>query len=92
MNIKYVHYTKANGDRSLRQIIVVSPPRENYLVYDVTKLSDEHIDVLVLAITEADTHRDNAMKDFELLTGIKQNSLWRSFKSEGIEWDDNGDV
>lgn len=88
MNIKYVQYTKANGERNLRQIIVVSSPRENYLVYDVTNLSDEHIDILELALTEADKQRDNAMKDFELLTGIKQNSLWRSFKPEGIEWED----
>lgn len=89
---KYVHYTKANGDRSLRQIIEVSKPRDNYLVYDVTKLSDEHIDILLLAIEEVDAYRDNAMKNFELLTGIKQDSLWRSFKPEGIEWEDEDET
>lgn len=89
---KYVQYTKVNGEISLRQIIVVSKPRKDYLVYDVTNLSDEHLNVLMVALKEADTQRDNAMKDFELLTGIKQSSLWRTFKPEGIEWQNDGDM
>lgn len=79
-------YTKDNGDISDRQILVVSEPRENYLVYDVTKLSDEHLEILVEALAMVEEYRDNALADFELLTGTKINSLWRSFKPGGIDW------
>ena len=89
---KYMTYTKANGDRTLRQVLVVSPPRGNYLVYDVTNLSDRNIDTLRDCMTEADTKRDTVMKTFEVLTGIKEESLWRSFKPEGIEWDNEDEV
>ena len=90
MNIELrpMTYTKDNGEVSDRQILVVSEPRENYLVYDVTKLSDEHLEILVDALAMAEEYRDNALADFELLTKVKVNSLWRSFKPGGISWEE----
>lgn len=87
MKVETVKYTKANGDKSTRHIVVVSKPRPYYLVYDVSKLSLKELDVLELALTQTEEFRDSAMKDFELLTGVSQASLWRSFNPEGIEWE-----
>jgi hypothetical protein len=84
--LKHMTYQKDNGDTSERDIIVVSEPRKNYLVYDVSKLSDDQLEVLVNALDQIEEFRNNAMKDFELITGVKQSSLWRSFKPEGIDW------
>jgi hypothetical protein len=86
--IKQMSYTKANGDISDREVIVVSAPKVNYLVYDVSKLSATDREILVDMLAELDTYRDEAFAEFEKLTGIKQSSLWRSFKPEGIEWTD----
>lgn len=85
---KHMLYTKDNGEQSERLVVVVSAPKVNYLVYDVTKLNKTELDVLLDALTQAEEFRDNAIKDFELITGIKQSSLWRSFKPGGIEWTD----
>lgn len=87
MTIRTMQYTKANGDKSIRKVIVVSSPKENYLMYDVSKLSEKEIQVLQEALDQTEEFRENAMADFELLTGIKQASLWRTFKPEGIEWE-----
>ena len=87
MKVETVEFTKANGDKSTRHIVVVSQPRAIYLVYDVSKLSLKELDVLELALTQTEEFRDSAMKDFELLTGVSQASLWRSFNPEGIEWE-----
>ena len=85
---KHMLYTKENGEQSERLVIVVSAPKINYLVYDVTKLEQTDINVLLDALSQADEYRENALKDFELITGIQQRNLWRSFKPEGIEWTD----
>lgn len=86
LELRPMTYTKDNGEVSDRQILVVFEPRDNYLVYDVTKLSDEHLEVLVEALAMVEEYRDNALADFELLTGVQINSLWRSFKPGGISW------
>ena len=85
--LKCMKYTKDNGETSIREVIPVSAPRENYLVYDVSKMSQEHREILLTALRQVEEYRDNAIADFELLTGIKQSSLWRSFKPGGIEWE-----
>jgi len=92
MTIRTMQYTKANGDVSTRQVIVVANPKDNYLMYDVTKLTEKELQVLQEALTQIDEFRDNAIADFELLTGIKQASLWRTFKPEGIEWEQEDDT
>lgn len=84
--IREFTYTKDNGEVSERKTIVISSPRQNYLVYDVTNLSREDLFTLNEALALADECRENCLKDFELLTKIKVASLWRSFKPEGIEW------
>ena len=85
--VRRMTYTKANGDISKRSVLVISAPKKNYLMYDVSNMSDDALDVLVDSLNKAEEFRDNAMADFELITGIKQASLWRSFKPEGIEWE-----
>ena len=92
MKTKTVEYTKANGDKSTRHIVVVAEPRDFYLVYDVSKLSLQQLEVLELALTQTEEFRDSAMKDFELVTGVSQASLWRSFKPEGIEWEQEDEI
>lgn len=91
-DVRIMQYTKNSGDRSLRHVLVVSQPRKNYLVYDVTKLKINEIEALKTCIEESDKFRESAMKDFEILTGIKQRSLWRSFKPEGIEWESDNEI
>jgi hypothetical protein len=84
-------YTKDNGESSLRKVIAVSNPRQNYLMYDVTGLSTEHLEVLETALSKIEECRENCLADFELITGIKTSSLWRSFKPEGLVWEtENG--
>jgi len=90
--IRTMKYTKANGEVSNRKVLVVSKPRKDYLMYDVTKLSEKEVEVLELVLEQTEDFRDNAIADFELLTGIKQASLWRSFKPEGIEWEQKDDT
>ena len=90
--IRTMKYTKANGEASTRQVIVVSNPKENYLMYDVSKLTEKELQVLQEALKQTEEFRDNAIADFELLTGIKQASLWRTFKPEGIEWEQEDDT
>ena len=85
--LKYMTYTKVNGDISKRNVIVVSRPKKNYLVYDVTNLTNEQVNTLLKCLDIAEEQRQYAMSDFELLTGISEANLWRSFKPEGIEWD-----
>lgn len=86
IELKQMTYTKDDGDVSKREVLVVSEPRDNYLMYDVTKLEDEHLDVFIEALVASETYRENCMADFELVTGIKVSSLWRSFKPGGINW------
>jgi hypothetical protein len=86
-----MRYTKDNGETSLREVVVVSEPRANYLVYDVTKLSNKDLDVLRLALEQTEVFRDNALADFDLVSELKLWRLWRSFKPEGIEWIEEDD-
>jgi hypothetical protein len=79
-------YVKDNGDISIREVIVISEPRDNYLMLDVSKLSNNEVNLLLEAYKVIDKYRDDALGEFERVTGIKQNSLWRSFKPEGVEW------
>lgn len=91
MKIKRMRYTKDSGDSSLREVVVVSEPRQNYLMFDVTKVSNKDMEILRLALDQIDKFRENAVADFELVTGIKQRDLWRSFKPGGIEWIEEDD-
>ena len=88
MKVKTIDYTKANGDKSTRHIVVVAEPRDFYLVYDVSKLSLQQLEVLELAQNQIEEFRDSAMKDFELVSGINQASLWRSLHPDRITWED----
>ena len=80
-------YTKANGDVSHREVIVVSKPRENYLVYDVSDMTPDQIDYFMQTLADIEQVNNASMKEFEDVTGIKCDSLWRSFKPGGIDWE-----
>jgi len=84
--VQFMRYTKDSGDSSERKVIVVSRPRKNYLMYDVSGISEEALDTLLDAMNMNEEYQENCMLDFETLTGVKQSSLWRSFKPEGVEW------
>ena len=88
MKSETVHmaYTKDNGDVSNREVIVVSAPRDNYLVYDVTKLTEKQIWCLKENITNIEDYSNHQYAEFKAATGININSLWRSFKPGGIDW------
>ena len=84
--IKQMQYTKDNGDVSDRKVIVISKPRTNYLVYDVSKLTEDQIQYLEKTLQEAEEIRNSYIAEFEQITGKTERDLWRSFKPEGIEW------
>lgn len=86
MVIKSITYTKDNGEVSERDIIVVSGPKENYLCYDVTKLSVEEREILQHYLDSIEQYREDTMAELTSVTGIRQNTLWRSFKPSGIQW------
>jgi len=88
MKTRRMKYTKEDGSISDREVIVVSAPRENYLVYDVGNFTELEISHFLDVLEEADTYRNECLADFEKLTGIKLNSLWRSFKPGGIDWEE----
>jgi uncharacterized membrane protein YvbJ len=90
--IKRMTYTKDNGDVSEREVIVVSAPKENYLVYDVSKLNDEERKFLLHYLDSIDAYRDETFAELTSVTGIRQTSLWRSFKPGGIEWEQEDEI
>jgi len=92
MKIRRFTYTKDNGDVSDRIAIIVSSPRKNYLVYDVTNFTDNEIRLLQDAIEEADEYRSDCISEFEAITGKQLNRLWRSFKPGGIEWTEGNEI
>jgi len=75
-------YTKDNGEESYRKVVVLRRPQKNYLCLDITELSEEEIDGIMSGIEEAEEHRDKIWEEINVA------SLWRSFKEEGIEWQD----
>lgn len=81
--MKQFYYTKANGERSFRKLIVLRPPSHLYLGLDVTDMKEEDITALIDGIAEADKHRDLLFEEMEV------GNRWRSFKPEGIEWVEN---
>ena len=85
-------YIKDNGDFTKRQVIVISEPRENYLVLDVSKLTSTESNLLEALLCDVDEVRDATIADFETITGKQYNSLWRSFKPGGIEWDTEDEI
>lgn len=87
-----MYYTKASGEKSMRDIIIVSRPRDNFLCYDVSNLTEDQLKYLEAALAEIEVYRTECMNEFEDVTGIKQNALWRSFKPEGIEWETEDEI
>ena len=81
-DVKEFYYTKANGDRSHRRLVVLRYPQKLYLGLDVTDCTNEEIEDILDGIETADKCRD------EVFESMGVSSLWRSFKEEGIEWVD----
>jgi len=78
--VKEFYYTKSNGERSHRKLLVLREPQRLYLGLDVTDMKSEEIEALLDGIEEADKYRD------ELFEELQVSNRWRSFKPEGIEW------
>ena len=92
MKIRRFTYTKENKDVTNRYVVVISEPKENFLVYDMSDLTEDQIDYFLEAIQKSEDYREEALKEFEDVTGIKVNSLWRSFKPGGIEWVEGNEI
>jgi len=92
MKIKSMTYTKDNGEVSTRDIVIVSAPRENYLVYDVSKLNDEERKLLTHYLDSIEQYRTETFAELTSVTGIRENALWRSFKPGGIEWNKEDEI
>ena len=90
--IRSMKYTKEDGSSSLRSVVVLSKPREHYLMYDVSKLTTHQREYFLTVLSEMETLQDETIAEFEAVTGLKQKSLWRSFKPEGIEWTDGNEI
>ena len=69
--IKYMSYTKDNGEQSYRKVLVVAEPKVNMLCYDITDLTLEQADMLETLLTEAETYRDDCLADFNVKRGLK---------------------
>lgn len=78
--VKEFFYTKSNGERSHRRVIVLRPPSHLYLGLDVTDMSTAEVDHLINRIEAADQFRDELFEEMQVA------NRWRSFKPEGIEW------
>ena len=71
-------YTKANGERSNRQLLIMSVPSELYLGVEVDHLDEKEIQDLIEYIESS----RSLTQDYFDEMGCK----WKSFKPEGIEW------
>lgn len=91
MKIRKMVYTKDSGDISLRRIVIVSEPRENYLTYDISDFTSEQTAMFKHYLESIDAYREETLKEFQDVTGIKISGLWRSFKPGGIEWVEEND-
>lgn len=89
MKLKRFFYTKNSGDESDRNCLVVSNPRQNYLMLDVSNLTPEQVDELCNIFDTIEDEKSELLQGWEEEHGVSINSLWRSFKPEGIEWQDD---
>lgn len=80
MKIKSFTYEKANGEISERTGIIIKEPQKNYLMIDMSDLSEIEQSDLIEAMEAIDQYRDDIMNSHADL--IK----WRTFKPEGITW------
>jgi hypothetical protein len=78
MIIKTFNYKKADGSTTEREAIEVSAPRTNYLMLDMTSLEQDEKDILINAVEDAESYRDDIMK------AVSDLVKWRTFKPEGI--------
>jgi len=81
-------YRKDNGETSKRSGVVVSTPRDTTLMYDVSKFDENQARLFTSLLETIENYRDETLAEFEAITGIKINSLWRSFKPGGIDWEE----
>ena len=50
------------------------------------ELTDSQLEYLEAALEEVEIYRNETMAEFEAVSDVKINSLWRSFKPGGIDW------
>ena len=92
MKIRHVTYTKDNGEKSNRLVAVVAEPKDNYLCYDITDFSTEEAKMFRHYLESIEVYREETFAEFEVITGKKISTLWRSFKPGGIEWEVDDDT
>ena len=80
--VKHFSYRKGGGEVSDRKVIILRNPQKLYLGIDVSDLNTDDINDIVEGIHEADAQRDKLFEDLDI------NNRWRSFKPEGILWED----
>ena len=73
-------YTKSNGERSNRRVLIMSKPSHLYLGVEVDGLTPQEIEDIQTAIEESRKEISAIMEYY--------NAPWKSFKPEGIEWED----
>lgn len=89
MKYKEFIYTKDNGETSERKVLIVVEARKTHLCYDVTNLNSDDIDWLKNISEEMQKIREEMLQEFEESTDIKLDKLWRSFKPEGISYNES---
>jgi len=87
LKIKGFTYTKDSGEQSHRLAAIMSEPYPHYRMLDLSELSVEEVSLVRSVLEEIDDFRQARMDDLSDMLGQNVNYLWRSFKKEGIEWE-----
>ena len=80
MKHKTFTYTKTSGESSDRHAVVMSEPRKNYLMIDLSLLNSDEKEEVLATMQEIEEFRNSRMAEISDLVH------WRTFKPEGIEW------
>jgi len=83
MKLANFTYTKSDGSQSERATIVIKHPQKNYLMLDLSDLTEAEQETVIHVMEDVEYNKNDAMSQIGDL--IK----WRTFKPEGIEWHNN---
>jgi len=88
LKFKGFKYVKDNGDESHRNAFIMAEPYPHYRMLDVSELDPEQIEIMREILLEIEIFRIEKLEQLSEILGQNVNYMWRSFKKEGIEWDD----
>jgi len=80
MKLKNFTYEKDNGEISERTALIIKEPQKNYLMMDLSDLSEEDQQDIFEVMEAVNLYKE------EMLGGISDLIKWRTFKPEGITW------